>query len=407
MAWQDRLQEAAYNSPSGLRVRLNYENVRRSFEKKTTAFEFPDVDGSYIQDNGHTGRHFPLRVFFWGENYDLEAEIFDAVLRERGIGKLEHPIYGTVDVVPFGTITQRDDLKTAANQAIFEVEFWATIGLIYPSSQTDPASEVIAAIEAYNAASAEDYGAVIETGTAIQRVTLENQNLNLVATVATALRDIAATDDGVEQQFNAIVDSINRGIDVLVSEPVTLAFQASQMIQSPSRALTDILARLDGYGNLLNSLISGSGAAADNNTFRTSDLYASGYVTGSILSTVNNQFVTKRNAIAAAEQVFDQFNALVVWRDDSFAALNEIDTGAAYQKLQEAVALTAGFLVEISFSLKQERRLVLTRARTTIDLVGELYGTIDDELDFFIQSNDLSGDEINELPAGREIVYYV
>lgn len=407
MAWQDRLQEAAYNSPSGVRVRLDYEDVRRAFEKKTTAFEFPDVDGSYIQDNGHTGRRFPLRVFFWGEDYDQEAAVFDAALRERGVGKLEHPIYGTVDVVPFGTVAQRDDLKTAANQAVFEVEFWATIGLIYPSSQTDPASEVVAAVEEYNAASAEDYGEVVETDTAIKRVTLENQSLTLAASVSTALQDIAATEDDVGQQFNAIVDSINQGIDVLVSEPITLAFQTSQMIQSPSRAITAILARLDAYGNLLDSLISGNGAAADNNTFRTSDLYASGYVTGSILSTVNNQFATKKDALAAAEQVFEQFDALVVWRDDSFETLGEIDTGAAYQKLQEAVALTAGFLVEISFSLKQERRIVLTRARTIIDLVGELYGTVDSELDFFIQSNDLSGDEINELPAGREIVYYI
>ena len=79
----------------------------------------------------------------------------------------------------------------------------------------------------------------------------------------------------------------------------------------------------------------------------------------------------------------------------------------AYQQLQEAAALTAGFLVFISFSLKQERRLVLDRARTVIDLAAELYGSVDDPLDFFIASNRLSGSEILELPIGREVVYYV
>jgi len=49
----------------------------------------------------------------------------------------------------------------------------------------------------------------------------------------------------------------------------------------------------------------------------------------------------------------------------------------------------------------------LSRDRTIIDLVGELYGNIDDELDFFINSNNLSGNEILELPKGKEIVYYV
>ena len=42
-----------------------------------------------------------------------------------------------------------------------------------------------------------------------------------------------------------------------------------------------------------------------------------------------------------------------------------------------------------------------------IDLVGELYGEIDGKLDFFIQTNELSGDEFLEIKAGREIVYYL
>ena len=80
---------------------------------------------------------------------------------------------------------------------------------------------------------------------------------------------------------------------------------------------------------------------------------------------------------------------------------------SAYQRLQEAVAITAGFLVEISFTLKQESIIILDRPRTIVDLVAELYGTVDDELDFFITSNNLSGSEILELPKGREIVYYI
>ena len=132
-----------------------------------------------------------------------------------------------------------------------------------------------------------------------------------------------------------------------------------------------------------------------------------GFQTGSVLSVVNNQFATKTEALEAAETILAQFDALTEWRDDNFTSLGEIDTGTSYQQLLEAVALTAGFLVEISFTLKQERHLILNRNRTIIDLVAELYRSIDDNLDFFITSNNLSGSEILELPAGREIVYYV
>jgi hypothetical protein len=70
------------------------------------------------------------------------------------------------------------------------------------------------------------------------------------------------------------------------------------------------------------------------------------------------------------------------------------------------VALTAGHLVETSFTLLQERRIVLDRERTIIDLAAELYGSVDDRLDLLINSNDLTGSEILELPRGRTIVYY-
>ena len=154
MAWNDRIREAAYTSPSGARTAFNYEDVSRSVDKKTTGYEFPDADGTYVQDLGRSGRKYPIRAFFWGNDYDQEADGFEAGLLERGVGKLDHPIYGSIDVVPFGSIKRRDDLKTAANQAVVEVTFWETVGIIYPTSQQDPASAVLSAVDEYNEAGA-------------------------------------------------------------------------------------------------------------------------------------------------------------------------------------------------------------------------------------------------------------
>jgi prophage DNA circulation protein len=381
--------------------------VSKSIDKKTAAFEFPDADGTYIQDLGHSGRRYPLRVFFWGADYDLQANVFEASLLERGTGKLSHPLYGTIDVVPFGTITRRDDLKTAANQAVIELEFWETTGLLYPVSQGDPASSVLSAVAEYNAAVAEEFAGAVTLGTAVERVTLRNDYMDLLGKAKGGLQVIANTQDSVRKQFNTIADSIDLGIDVLISEPLTLAFQTVLLIQTPGRVLEGIKARLAAYKDLADSIISGDGAAVSSNQFHARDLYASTYVSGSIVSTVNTQFTTKTDALAAADAVLTQMADVTAWRDENYQTLGQIDTGTSYQQLQDAVAITAGFLVDISFSLKQERRLVLDRPRTFIDLVAELYGATDAEYDFFIQSNDLSGDEIIELPRGREIVFYV
>ena len=411
MAWNDRIREAAYTAPSGTRLTFDYEDVSRSFDKKTTSFEFPDADGTYVQDLGRSGRRYPLRVFIWGEDYDQQAAAFEAALMETGTGRLEHPIYGVVDVVPFGSVTRRDDLKTAANQAVIQVTFWETIGLIYPSVQGDPASVVVAAVDEYNAAAAAEFDEITSLDSAVEQASFKASYTALIDSVSGGLQAVADTQDDVRKQFNAIVDSINTGIDILVGDPVTLAFQTALMIQAPARALTSIEARLVAYNDLMASVTTSLAVpgndARNSNDFHTKDLYASTYATGAVVSVVNNQFTTRTDAIAAAEALLDLFDGLVVWRDANYQSLAEVDTGAAYQQLQEAVALAAGFLVEISFTLLQERRVVLDQSHTIVDLAFQLYGGVDEYIDFLISSNDLSGSEILEVPRGREIVYYV
>lgn len=407
MGWEERLREAALTGPSGTRITFDFEDVSLEFDKKTAAFNFADADGTFVQDNGRTGRRYPLRVFFWGDDYDEAAKEFEAVLSERGTAKLEHPSYGSVDVVPFGTIGRRDDLKTASNQAIFEVTFWATIGLVYPTGQGDPAASVVVAVDEYNAAAAGEFADQTELDSTLEKTELKSKYQAILGATFTRLQDIAAVQADVQTQFDAIFTSINTGIDALVGDPLTLAFQTSLMIQAPARARASIQARLCAYESLGSGLIAGAPLVSTVNELRTNDLYVSSYITGSILSAVNNQFTTKTEAIQAAEAILLQFDNVVAWRDANFVALGAVDTGEAYQKLLDAVGIAVGFLVEISFSLKQERRFVLDRPRTYIDLVGELYGEVDSQIDFFITSNDLSGDEMFELPAGREIVFYV
>lgn len=429
MPWFDRLQAAAYTSSEGSRTEFSYEDVSLFFNKKTSAFDFPDANGTYVQDNGNTGRKFPLRIFFWGTDYDLEATAFTGLLQDSGIGKLEHPIYGTVDVIPFGTIRRRDDLKTAANQAIFDVTFWETIRLIYPISQNDPASDINDSVDQYNQSASNDYnnastnttGPVPTSLAATQIQTQQNgvnENLRTQYQVqfnftVSTLQPIADTQDDVANEFNAIADSIESSLSSLVNTPNVLASQTTFLIQTPALAQTDISDRLNAYTSLIDRIVSGPDAISQpsfnlksSDDFHTKDLFASTFITGSIVSVINHQFTTKTEALEAAEVLLQQLDVVNAWREANFNSLGEIDTGSTYQALLEAVVITARFLVELSFQLQQERSIILDRNRTIIDLVAELYGSVDENLDLIINSNDLSGDEILELQKGRTIVYY-
>ncbi len=271
------------------------------------------------------------------------------------------------------------------------------------------------AIEEYNAAIALEFEEITSLDSAVEQASFKNAYQALLNSITSGMQVIADTQNDVRKQFNAISDSINAGLAILVTAPQTLAAQTALLIQSPARAIeSPIETRLDSYSNLLNAIIAGDDAIAvpgndarNSNEFHTNDLYASTYISGYLVASINNQFTIKTDAIEAAEVILDQFEAVTNWRDNNFASLAEVDTGDSYQQLQEAVALAAGFLVDISFSLKQERHIVLDRPRTIIDLAAELYGSVDDQLDFFINSNNLSGLEILELSRGRDIVYYI
>jgi hypothetical protein len=63
-----------------------------------------------------------------------------------------------------------------------------------------------------------------------------------------------------------------------------------------------------------------------------------------------------------------------------------------------------------SFDLKTEKRFTLEKERSPVEITITEYGEFgenDENLELFINSNNLKADEIYLLPAGKEIVVYV
>lgn len=418
MSWIDRLAEAAYTSPGGTRQTFTFEDVSKEVDKRTAPFSFPGVDGTYVQDNGQSERRYPLRCIFTGSDCDQAAEAFEALLLERGQGKLEHPLYGKKNVVPFGTITRRDDLQSGANQSIIEVTFWSTIGAVYPSSGFSAGGELVKSLSKSTAKISHAFSKATKLQTEARRSAAKLSVREALRNVQASLGRVAAVTDSIDREFRRLQSEINFGIDVLIGQPLLLARQIMSLATLPARALAGILSRLEGYANLLDRMVNSSvSSPADvtvipalrvrrQNEFQIANLVASAAVQGSVASVLENTFTAKPEALAAAEQILAQAEALTDWSDERNTELEQIDEGEAYQALQETVALAVGFLVEISFSLVPERSIVLDRPRNIIEIAAEIYGSVDDRLDFLISTNKLTGSNIIELPRGRRIVYY-
>lgn len=432
-SYENRIREAAYTPPSGTRITFLYEGVARETTKRTAAFEFPGVNGAYIQDNGYGSRRYPMVCIFSGKDHDLIATAFEAALLEKGVGKLEHPLYGTFNVVAMGDITRRNDLVAESNQSVIEVTFWTTVGAIYPSASSDPGDEISAALDGFDVAAAQQFAISSDLSTTLAKANLKSTIRKFLKEVQGALQSASDSVESVNREFRDITSLINQGLDTFIGEPLQLAQQVANLIKAPGRALTGIEQRLASYEDLASRIFSSPagkpGVALTSglalalrtgriaNDFHASDLFAMNAVSGSVVSVTNNAFTTKPQALIAAERVQAQFDAAVSWRDDGFAQIGtiahpnsaavQVDTGEAYQALHNAVALTTGFLIQVSFQLVPERAVVLDRPRTIVDLAAELYGdTPDAWLDLLINSNNLTGSEILELPRLKRIVYY-
>lgn len=414
MSWEDRLKDAAYTSPSGERITFYYEDVSRNFDKKTSNYEFPDAKGTYVQDNGTTGRKYPFTAYFWGEDCDKQADAFEDALSETGRGKLEHPLYGTVDVVPFGTVTRNDNLKSAANQSIVEVTFWETIPLIYPIPQLDPATEVLNDVRGLADAIGVNVADKLDifSPEAIER--FKSKTLALVGGVQSVIGKATEIKDQVTAKVSEITTRINNIVTATtdtadsVRESITSAMSdVMDLMALPSTIQTSIKSKINDYREMISDIISPLFSNDSETDFLSSEAIVESIVGGLIVNVVESEFDTQGSALESAEDLLEILDEVTTWTENTSDVVGLVDTGESYQRLQESVALTAGYLVEISFTLKKERRVVLTRARSIIDLAAELYGQVDEILDFFITSNDFSGSELLEIPRGREVLYYV
>ncbi len=427
--WRDRVRKGAYISPSGSRIEFDFEDVSRETELRNTAFEFPGVEGAFVQQHKRGSQALPLRCYFSGPQCDLAATVFEEACFQKGIGRLEHPLYGTFDVVPVGQVKRNDNLVAAANQTVVEVSFWPTLRAAYPSAAGDPTGGIEDALAAYKLACASQFAERTSLGTLVDQAQLRNPIQSMAAACNDAMGATASLDLIVSQDFADALSGIVTGIDSALTDPESLGSALVDLIMLPADAVSDAVmdavaqftaladAIMDSIaGNpeigLLPTVVLDDRARAVVNAYHAADLMASSCVAAAVSACATGTFESRQQATDAAQAVVDLFDTVVAWRDGAFADIytadaGNLDTGETYQALHDSVALTAGYLVEVSFELLPQRVHIVTRRRTFLDLAGELYGKVDnDTLDRIVNENNLTGDEIVELQPGREILYY-
>lgn len=185
------------------------------------------------------------------------------------------------------------------------------------------------------------------------------------------------------------------------------------MVKTATNSTSLIENKIEAYGNLLNDIISPDNTVTKtynsegSNNVQTQDLYASANVSAMVDSIVQTDFDTREQALSIATELNQYFDNYMTWKERNYASVGTLDTGLGYDDLQNQVAIASSLIIDLSFSLKRQKTVILDRDMFLIDYAYRYFGTTDNEaVEEVITLNDLNNSEIWTIPKGRLMFFY-
>lgn len=406
--YTDRLREMRYTAPSGRSYILQFDSLSRTGGKKAPVSEYPGQNQGSVQDLGNITPTFPVECYITGADYDQIADSFWEALHETGPGKLFHPRWGNLNVLPIPE-TQSEDYVNGAGVAVFNITFIRANAeqFEYPTVSEDFASKVSADVN--DAASSISDGVPDEITDVATQAGTKKSMLDTLAAIKDGMDSITELTDEIRADIDQSIADITNTIDEYVQAPADLMTAIIQLHRLPATVQVDAESKIDGYTTIYDNLIT--------DYIETTEKYGENY---GLVAVANIGAV----AIAAGESsaygdiptrdaagnIISNLNTLYGNIKDTIQDLEDAGSFAVgydmLQSIEVVLASTIGGLIDSALNLPAERKIILEREVDPITLYYELFGNID-ELDDWMSYNNFTDSEILLIPRGREVRWYV
>lgn len=413
MTWQDRLQpEILLHPPKGLSFSAHWRGGSRDMRKKLGVFEYPKVVGSTVQDLDVESSDYPLSFYFEGPDHDLVAERFYQACKLRGPWQIEHPTKGRFKAY-LVSVSEAIEPVESGNMTVFETEWIEAADSLLVMSTTQRQAVVRERVTLVKDSAVGQFAAKVK----INKPSLLTQ---FRAAVTNATRAVANTLTPLTRtmaEVNAAVESVHRGIASAVIDPalniVALASQIYTAVTLPSLVPESVGVRLDYYRRLIEdieSVMPEKASEAGVNVLATQELIATASLAGAASAVIDGDPSTREEAVEFMRVMtgiltgltdnLDAGQALYTGQvlDRQFFSQSESYTNAAL-----LVAETNAMLMRRLFDLASAKHITLQRHRAPVEIAI----TEGVDLDVFLESNQLSGNDILLLPPGREVVVFL
>lgn len=412
MSWLDKITNVSVEIKcgDGRVYKPLWKQAKRNKKFNTSSYNFINKAGTLIDRQQPEGYQYDLIIHFQGEDHLDVAEAFNNSADDPRFWTIKHPYYNEIYVQPL-SLGQNNDVE---NITTFNIKLWETIATNVPA-ELQVAEDIIEEGRINtNEESAGNFSNVFpELSTGLRAVSLES--LTRIDDVVSA----SITDNDAFAEFKTLVsdtkrqinDSLNPTIDTMRSLIATINYPivSIQSVQNRFRVLNELRTQLT-------QVILGITGA----DYEEYNLYET--VFSSIIAAMGNSAITpgpedyiiRTDVVNVSDELRSAYEDYLQTLDGIQASRSDIEktfTPDNYQQttLNNVIDDTLANLFLQAFNAKQERVILLERESNPIRLTHRFYSLdeSDDNLQFFIDTNGLSLDELFEIKKGRKIVYYL
>lgn len=419
MTAKERLQPSILLvSPTGVQFVAKWSGNTRSLDKRLAVFKTPEVPGVIVQDLDVEGAVYPLTLFFDGPDNDLNSDLFFRTCEEKGVWQVTHPVHGEKTLQLVG-VAEAVQPVISGNLTEFTTE-WLEVTIPGGAiSAPQIAQQILQTQQDLNASGADDFGLNALLNTADQATALEGSIDNSLSGFDQTLSDITSGVAAVQ----SVVDSVARDIESTIFGPamdlLSLAGQVQTLVNTPALIITDLETMFNTFLAFADAILTGidDPTPGGANNAAAQELTLTGAI-GTIGVSVTRAPLTSRQSvidgIEGLSLVYDRINAGLTANQEVYAGqpldLAYVAQVRSFSDALRMESLTLSFLLRSTFDLAVEKTITLDRAENPVMFAMEAYGgpgENDSNIDLFISSNNLTGNEIILMPAGKRVVVYV
>jgi prophage DNA circulation protein len=409
-SYLDSLRKLSYISPEFDEINdIAFEELTRDGGKKAAITEMPQLDEPDVQDLGENAETFSMNLYFYGDEYTEPADDFWAALKQRGVAQMKHPRWGDLVIFPT-SYSQAEKFVDGMACSAFNVKFirvkdvqhgWTG----FPVSVVGEVASLIHEIDV----EIREYSAIITdifSGATLANIEKAKQSVSSSLTsIRTHLFPASAPDPTIAEKLEKSVADLERNLDTVINDPLTLLQTFIDICRLPARTDTLIKGKIRAFNNLYtdtSAFVASSASEAS-----TISLIQSAVLVGAAESSTVGTIKT-RDDVADSLSRFSELSEGFFQNASSSVGTYDTDFVLDHDTLESLHSISArakSILQAKAYDLALEKIVTLDAYSNLLTFVYDVYGNLD-FLDEFIEQNQPENEEFFILSPGRILRYF-